>query len=246
MSKTQLALITGASRGIGMATAAYLARAGFEIIGTATGPTGIQAIEDALAATGRLRAALQLDVSNADSIARFFADLAQAELNPTVLVNNAGVTRDNLLLRMKDDEWETVISANLNAIFRLTRGCLKTMVKARYGRIINVTSVVGVSGNAGQSNYAAAKAGVIGFTKSLAQEVASRGITVNAVAPGFIDTDMTGKLTDQQKEGALAQIPTKRMGHPDEIAAAIGFLASSEAAYITGETIHVNGGMYMV
>jgi len=239
LSKTQLALITGASRGIGMATAAYLARAGFEIIGTATGPTGIQAIEDALAATGRLRAALQLDVSNADSIARFFADLAQAELNPTVLVNNAGVTRDNLLLRMKDDEWETVISANLNAIFRLTRGCLKTMVKARYGRIINVTSVVGVSGNAGQSNYAA-------FTKSLAQEVASRGITVNAVAPGFIDTDMTGKLTDQQKEGALAQIPTKRMGHPDEIAAAIGFLASSEAAYITGETIHVNGGMYMV
>lgn len=245
MSEERVALVTGASRGIGLATAQFLANSGFGIVGTATATPGIQAIEDALGPSNTLRAALQLDVTSSASIDAFFAALDAASLHPAVLVNNAGVTRDNLLLRMKDDEWNTVINANLTAVFALTRRCIKAMVKARYGRIINITSVVGVAGNAGQSNYAAAKAGVIGFTKSLAQEVASRGITVNAVAPGFIDTDMTKKLTEQQKAGALAQIPVGRMGEAREIAAAVCFLASPEAAYITGETIHVNGGMYM-
>ncbi len=245
MSDKRIALVTGASRGIGHATAVMLAENGFDIVATATAPAGIERIQAELGASGALRAAVELDVTEPTSVAAFFAALDALEAAPLVVVNNAGVTRDNLLLRMKDDEWNTVIAANLTAVFALTRHFLKGMVKARYGRIINVTSVVGISGNAGQANYAAAKAGVIGFTKSLAQEVASRGITVNAVAPGFIDTDMTRKLNDQQKAGALQQIPMGRMGAAEEIAAAIAFLASDQAAYITGETIHVNGGMYM-
>lgn len=245
MSEKNIALVTGASRGIGLAIARALAAQGFDIVGTATGDAGIEAIEQALAPSGALRAALKLDVTDKASLAAFFEALEAASLAPLVLINNAGVTRDNLLLRMKDEEWETVMAANLDAVFALTRRLLRPMVKARYGRIVNVTSVVGVSGNAGQSNYAAAKAGVIGFTKSLAQEIANRGITVNAVAPGFIDTDMTRKLNEDQKSGALTRIPMGRMGTADEIAATVAFLVSDGAAYITGETIHVNGGMYM-
>lgn len=245
MTGKHVALVTGASRGIGLAIAAVLADAGFDIVGTATGPNGLAAIESALGASGALKAALQLDVMDPASIERLFASLDARQLSPLVLVNNAGVTRDNLLLRMKDEEWNSVLAANLNAVFSLCRRSVKAMVKARYGRIINVTSVVAVSGNAGQSNYAAAKAGVIGFTKSLAQEVASRGITVNGVAPGLIDTDMTRKLTELQRTAALAQVPMGRMGTAKEVAAVVGFLASAAAGYITGATIHVNGGMYM-
>ncbi|MEQ8660680.1 MAG: 3-oxoacyl-ACP reductase FabG [Gammaproteobacteria bacterium] len=245
MSEQKLALVTGASRGIGLAVAQALAATGYGVIGTATGASGVAAIEQALGASGALRAALALDVTDKASMEAFFATLERDGLDPLVLVNNAGVTRDNLLLRMKDDEWDTVMAANLDAVFALSRRALRAMVKARYGRIVSITSVVGVSGNAGQANYAAAKAGVIGFTKSLAQEVASRGITINAVAPGFIDTDMTRKLTDEQKRGALARVPMGRMGTAEEIAATVAFLVSDGAAYITGETIHVNGGMYM-
>ena len=245
MNARRLAIVTGASRGIGLAIARALADDGFDIVGTATGPSGITAIEQALGATGALRAALVLDVTDSTSIDAFFAALDGADLVPLVLVNNAGVTRDNLLLRMKDEEWDTVIAANLSAVFALTRRVLRGMVKARYGRIVNITSVVGAAGNAGQANYAAAKAGVVGFTKSLAQEIASRGITVNAVAPGFIATDMTAKLNDEQKAGALARVPMGRMGSAEEIAATVAFLISDRAAYITGETVHVNGGMYM-
>jgi 3-oxoacyl-[acyl-carrier protein] reductase len=188
---------------------------------------------------------LVLNVSNKADIEKFLKQLTEKELSPSILINNAGITRDNLLLRMKDDEWNDVINANLNSIFLLTKGLIKPMVKARFGRIISVTSVVGGAGNAGQSNYSAAKAGVIGFTKSLAREVAKRGITVNAVSPGFINTDMTKKLTDSQKEATLSQIPLGRVGEASEIAAAVCFLASNEAGYITGETLNVNGGMQM-
>lgn len=245
MTTRRLAIVTGASRGIGLAIARTLADDGFDIIGTATGASGLGAIEDALGGSGALRAAHRLDVTDRVSIDDFFSALERDELVPQILINNAGLTRDNLMLRMKDDEWETVINANLNAVFALTRRVLRGMVKARYGRIISITSVVGASGNAGQANYAAAKAGVVGFTKSLAQEIANRGITVNAVAPGFIDTDMTAKLSDDQKAAVLARVPMGRMGSAEEIASVVAFLASDRAAYVTGETIHVNGGMYM-
>ncbi len=246
MSEKRIALITGASRGIGLAIAKMLAQAGFGVIGTATGQTGIESIENALGSGGELIAALPLDVSSAASLDAFFAELEERAQQPTVVVNNAGITRDNLLLRMKDEEWDAVIAANLGSVFTLCRRFVRPMLKARYGRIINITSVIGVVGNAGQSNYAAAKAGIVGFTKSLAQEVASRGITVNAVAPGLIDTDMTRGLTDEQKERAIDRIPMGRMGTADEIAAVVAFLASDGASYINGETIHVNGGMHMV
>ena len=246
MSEQQIAVVTGASRGIGLAIAKMLGQAGFGIVGTATGATGLEAIENALSRTSNLVAALPLDVLNAASLDAFFAELDGRGLQPLVVVNNAGVTRDNLLLRMKDDEWNTVIAANLGSVFNLCKRFVRPMLKARYGRIINITSVVGVAGNAGQSNYAAAKAGIIGFTKSLAQEVANRGITVNAVAPGLIDTDMTRSLKDEHKAQAVARIPMGRMGTPDEIAAVVAFLASTGASYINGETIHVNGGMHMV
>ena len=245
MTDKQLALVTGASRGIGLAIAEQLARDGFELVGTATSATGLAAIEQALGGTGALRACLELDVLSRASIDAFFAALDERGLVPSVLVNNAGITRDNLLLRMKDEEWDQVIAANLSAVFSLSRRLVRPMLKARHGRIINITSVIGAAGNAGQANYAAAKAGVVGFTKSLALEVANRNITVNAVAPGLIDTDMTRKLTDAQRDAALAQIPVGRMGSAAEVAAVVGFLASPLAAYVTGETIHVNGGMYM-
>lgn len=245
MSTKHIALVTGASRGIGLAIAQQLANDGFDIVGTATSSTGLEAIEHGLAASGALRASLLLDVLDRGSIEAFCATLEERRLSPAVLVNNAGITRDNLLLRMKDDEWDAVIAANLSAVFSLCRRCVRTMLKARFGRIINITSVIGAAGNAGQANYAAAKAGVAGFTKSLALEVASRNITVNAVAPGLIDTDMTRKLTTQQRDAALGQIPMGRMGSAAEVAGVVGFLASPLAAYVTGETIHVNGGMYM-
>ncbi len=245
MSSKHIALVTGASRGIGLAIAQQLASDGFEIVGTATSSTGLAAIEAALGASGALRACLELNVLERASIEAFFTALDERQLNPAVLVNNAGITRDNLLLRMKDDEWDAVIAANLSAVFSLSRRCVRTMLKARFGRIINITSVIGAAGNAGQANYAAAKAGVVGFTKSMALEVASRNITVNAVAPGLIDTDMTRKLTDNQRDAALGQIPMGRMGSAAEVAAVVSFLASPLAGYITGETIHVNGGMYM-
>ena len=245
MTSRQIAMITGASRGIGLAIAQQLANDGFDIIGTATSSIGAEALEKALGASGALRASLTLDVLDRSSIEALFVALDERQLSPAVLVNNAGITHDNLLLRMKDEEWDRVIAANLTAVFALSRRCVRAMLKARFGRIINITSVVGTAGNAGQSNYAAAKAGVVGFTKSLALEVASRNITVNAVAPGLIDTDMTRKLTDAQREAAIGQIPMSRMGLATEVAAVVGFLASPLAAYVTGETVHVNGGMYM-
>ena len=239
------AVVTGASRGIGLAIAQSLCSENINVIGTATADAGLESIGHALEPTGHLTAALKLDVSSKESLDDFTAQLNERGLKPLILVNNAGITRDNLLLRMKDDEWNAVINANLGAVYQLSKRLIRNMLKARYGRIVNLTSVVGVAGNAGQANYAAAKAGIIGFTKSLAQEVATRGLTVNAVAPGFINTDMTNALADAQKEAMLARIPMHRIGEANEIAAAVSFLASPAAAYITGETLHVNGGMYM-
>jgi len=239
------AVVTGASRGIGQAIALALADAGYTVVGTATGDKGINSIETTLCAKYPDAAALTLDVTSDASIDQFITELDERGLKPHVLVNNAGITRDNLLLRMKDDEWNDVIATNLTAVFKLSKRVIRSMVKARAGRIINIGSVVGASGNPGQSNYAAAKAGMIGFTKSLAGEIASRGITVNAIAPGFIDTDMTRGLAPAHREQMLAKIPAARLGTPAEIAAAVVFLASDPAAYITGETLHINGGMYM-
>ena len=243
MTDKLTAVVTGASRGIGLAIAESLSDAGYQVIGTATGETGLGKIKSAL---GGKHHALQLDVTSDESIAGFMDALKQHELAPGVLVNNAGITRDNLLLRMKDDEWNDVINANLSSIFKMSKQFLRAMVKARWGRIVNITSVVGTSGNPGQANYAAAKAGTTGFTKSLAREVANRGITVNAVAPGFIDTDMTRALTDEQREAMLAQIPAGRLGSGADVASAVLFLISDGGAYISGEAIHVNGGMLMV
>ncbi len=238
-----IALVTGASRGIGRAIAVALAQAGAKVIGTATSEAGAAAISAELAALGGRGA--MLDVADAASVAALFAQLDAASEMPSILVNNAAITRDTLVLRMKEDDWDAVIDTNLSANFRITKACLKAMMKARRGRIINISSVVGLMGNAGQVNYSAAKAGVLGLTKSLAREVASRNITVNAVAPGFIDTDMTRGLPEEHKQGLLAQIPAGRLGAPEDIAQAVLFLASPAAGYITGQTISVNGGMLM-
>lgn len=238
----KVALVTGASRGIGRAIAEQLAALGAKVIGTATSEKGAQAISDYLGA-GQ---GLVLDVANPESIDQCLETIKNQFGDIDILVNNAGITRDNLLMRMKDDEWFDIMQTNLTSVFRLSKAVLRSMMKKRFGRIITIGSVVGSMGNAGQTNYAAAKAGVLGFTKSLAKEVASRGITVNAVAPGFIDTDMTKELSDEQKEAIFSQVPANRLGQPEEIAATVAFLASNQAAYITGETIHVNGGMYMV
>jgi len=245
MSQARVVLVTGASRGIGQAIAQAFARTGDTVIGTATSASGAAAIAADLAALGDGHHGLALDVASAESREAFFANLQTAGLQPSVLVNNAGITRDNLLMRMKDDEWEQVIETNLTGAFRLSRHFIRGMLKARHGRIINIGSVVGASGNPGQANYAAAKAGLSGFTRALAQEVANRQVTVNAVAPGMIDTDMTRALTDAQRDQILARIPAGRLGQVDEIASLVVFLASDGAGYITGETIHVNGGMYM-
>ncbi|MGC8517333.1 MAG: 3-oxoacyl-ACP reductase FabG [Steroidobacteraceae bacterium] len=245
MLNNDIALVTGASRGIGREIALTLARAGARVIGTATSLGGAEAIGAALLeAGGRGRGAV-LDVSDPSSIDALLADLDAAGELPTILVNNAAITRDGLLVRMKSEDWDAVISTNLSAVFRLSKACLRHMMKERRGRIVNLTSVVGLTGNPGQTNYAAAKAGLLGFTKSLAQEVASRGITVNAVAPGFIDTDMTRTLPEAQRAALLQRIPAGRLGSPSDVAAAVLFLASAQAGYITGETLHVNGGMYM-
>jgi 3-oxoacyl-[acyl-carrier protein] reductase len=239
----KIALVTGASRGIGRAIAELLVERGATVIGTATSENGAAAISDYLGENGK---GMALNVTQLESIESVIKSINDEFGGLDILVNNAGITRDNLLMRMKDDEWTDIIDTNLSSIFRLSKTVLRGMMKKRNGRIINVGSVVGTMGNAGQTNYAAAKAGVIGFTKSMAREVASRGVTVNTVAPGFIETDMTKALNDEQRAATLAQVPAGRLGDPREIASAVAFLASPEAAYITGETLHVNGGMYMV
>jgi 3-oxoacyl-[acyl-carrier protein] reductase len=239
----KIVLVTGASRGIGRAIAEHFAALGATVLGTATSENGATAISDYLGEAGK---GFVLNVTDNDSIAKLFDDIKNQYGAVDVLVNNAGITRDNLLMRMKDDEWNDIIETNLTPIFKMSKAAIRSMMKKRQGRIINVGSVVGTMGNAGQANYAAAKAGVIGFTKSLAREVASRGITVNTVAPGFIETDMTKALTDEQRASTLSAVPAGRLGDPKEIAATVAFLASDGAAYINGETIHVNGGMYMV
>ncbi|WP_372523752.1 3-oxoacyl-ACP reductase FabG [Sulfuricaulis sp.] len=243
--KAQIALVTGASRGIGQAIALELGRQGAQVIGTATSADGAEKISQALKQNNVAGRGIVLDVNSTDSITAALSELEKSNTTPTILVNNAGITRDNLLLRMTEEEWDAILDTNLKSVYRMTKVCLRAMTKARWGRIISISSVVGAMGNAGQVNYAAAKAGLIGFTKALAREVGSRNITVNAVAPGFIDTDMTRKLPDAQKEVLLKQIPLGRLGLVEEVASAVAFLASPQAGYITGTTLHVNGGMYM-
>ena len=242
----QLALVTGASRGIGAAIAARLGAAGAEVIGTATTADGAEAIAASFDKAGINGSGIVLDLADPESIADAIDGLGASSRSISILVNNAGITRDNLLLRMKPDEWNDVLQTNLSGLFYMCKACLRGMIKARSGRIINIASVIGVTGNAGQSNYAAAKAGIIGFSKSLAREVASRDITVNVVAPGLIKTAMTDQLGDEQQQAMVEQIPLGRIGEPGDVAAAVLFLASSAGSYITGETIHVNGGMYMI
>lgn len=241
----QVALVTGASRGIGRAIAEGLGAAKATVIGTATTEAGAQAITDYFAEIGVTGEGMMLDVTDSQAIAETLKMINKNHGAVEILINNAGITRDNLLMRMKDDEWDQIIDTNLTSVYRMSKACLRGMMKAKKGRIISIASVVGSSGNAGQANYSAAKAGLIGFSKSLAREIGSRGITVNVVAPGFIDTDMTRDLPEAQRNGLLTQIPLKRLGQPEEIAAPVLFLASGMGAYITGETIHVNGGMYM-
>ncbi|MFC3914179.1 3-oxoacyl-ACP reductase FabG [Pseudaeromonas sharmana] len=239
----KVVLVTGASRGIGRAIAESFVARGAKVVGTATSTSGAEAISGYLGDAG---CGLVLNVTSQESIDALFAEIKAKYGEVDILINNAGITRDNLLMRMKDDEWNDIIETNLSSVYRLSKPVLRSMMKKRFGRIISIGSVVGIMGNAGQTNYAAAKAGLVGFTKSLAREVASRGITVNAVAPGFIETDMTHALNDEQRNGILSQVPANRLGDPKEIAAAVVFLASDDAGYITGETLHVNGGMYMV
>lgn len=241
----QIALVTGSSRGIGETIALELAKAGAIVAGTATTQEGAEKITGLFKQHNLSGKGFVLNLTHHESIEECFSGVKELFGSPTILINNAGITRDNLLLRMKDEEWDLVIDTNLSAVFRLTKLCLKDMLKARYGRIIAISSVVGAMGNPGQTNYAAAKAGVIGFSKSLAQEVASRSITVNVIAPGFIETDMTHALNDSQKAAIINKIPSDRLGQPIDIANACIFLASPQAAYITGQTLHVNGGMYM-
>jgi 3-oxoacyl-[acyl-carrier protein] reductase len=245
MLENQVALVTGASRGIGNAIALALGGAGARVIGTATSAEGAAKVAESLASHGYNGRGALLDAADPASIDALMQQLEQANELPTILVNNAAITRDTLLLRMKPEDWDAVIATNLTAVYRLCRACVRNMMKERRGRIVNLTSVVGLTGNPGQANYAAAKAGILGFSKSLARELGSRGITVNAVAPGFIDTDMTRALSEQQRAALLSQIPAGRLGTPAEVAAAVLFLVSPQSAYITGETLHVNGGMYM-
>lgn len=241
----KVALVTGASRGIGRAIALNLGGSGATVVGTATTDSGAQAISDYLSEAGINGGGFALNVTDVEQVQAVIADITEKFGAPVIVVNNAGITRDNIMLRMKSDEWDSVIDTNLNAVYRVVKACLKGMTKARWGRIINISSVVGAMGNAGQANYAATKAGVAGFGRAMARELGSRSITVNTVAPGFIDTDMTSGLPEAQREALLTQIPLARLGQPEEIAAVVGFLAGDAGAYITGETIHVNGGMYM-
>jgi 3-oxoacyl-[acyl-carrier protein] reductase len=246
MLQGQIALVTGASRGIGQAIALALGNAGATVVGTATSDQGAQAISDYLGAAGIKGSGMKLNVTDAAEVDSVIAAISAQYGDIGILVNNAGITRDNLLMRMKDADWNTILDTNLGSVYRMSKACLRAMTKARRGRIINIASVVAVMGNAGQTNYAAAKAGMIGFSKSLAREVGSRGITVNCVAPGLIDTDMTRALDEVQQKQILSGIPLGRWGSVEEVAATVVFLASPGAAYITGETIHVNGGMWMV
>ena len=241
----QVALVTGATRGIGRAIALALGRDGATVVGTATSDAGAAAIDAALKETAVPGTGIRLDVTDAAAVDAALADIETRFGPVAILVNNAGITRDNLLVRMKDDEWDAIMATNLKPAFRLAKACLRGMMKARRGRIVQIGSVVGSSGNPGQANYAAAKAALVGFTKSLAQEVGSRAITVNCVAPGFVDTDMTKALPEAQREALMAKIPLGRLGSPEDIAEAVAFLAGPRAAYITGVTLHVNGGMYM-
>jgi len=243
--KGQIALVTGASRGIGQAIAVELGRQGAQVVGTSTSQAGAAKITAALKENNISGQGEILDVNSAESVTAALSCVEKSIGAPTILVNNAGITRDNLLLRMTEDEWDEILNTNLKSAYRMTKACLRAMTKARWGRIINISSVVGATGNAGQANYAASKAGLIGFTMSLAREVGSRNITVNAVAPGFIDTDMTRQLTETQKAALLNQIPLGRLGQVEEVAHAVAFLASPQAGYITGMTLHINGGMYM-
>ena len=242
----ELAFVTGASRGIGRAIALELGRRGARVIGTATSAAGAQSISESLAGAGLQGRGVVLDVADAGSVEACLKAVEAQDGTPSILVNNAGVTRDGLLLRMSAEDWQVVIDTDLSAVYRTCKAVMRGMMKARRGRIINIASVVGVMGNAGQANYAAAKAGMIGFSKSLAREVGSRGITVNVVAPGFIVTDMTDALGEAAREGLLGQVPLGKLGAPEDIAHAVAFLASPQAGYITGETLHVNGGMYMI
>jgi 3-oxoacyl-[acyl-carrier protein] reductase len=243
----KVALVTGASRGIGKAIAEQLQSLGATVIGTATSESGAENISQYLSQNAENPGVgLVLNVTSDESIATLFDTIKSNHGSVDILVNNAGITRDNLFMRMKDDEWNDILDTNLTSVFKVSKAAIRPMMKKKAGRIINIGSVVGSMGNAGQVNYSTAKAGLLGFTKSLAREIASRGITVNTIAPGFIDTDMTKTLTDEQKEGIFSQVPTNRLGKPEEIASTVAFLASHCAAYITGETIHVNGGMYMV
>lgn len=243
--RNDIALVTGASRGIGTAIALELGRLGAKVIGSATSSDGAEKINKLLKENNIAGKGVVLDVTRQASIDQVLDELEKSDGAPTILVNNAGITRDNLLMRMKDAEWDAIMETNLKSLYRMSKACVRSMVKARRGRIINIGSVVGATGNAGQTNYAAAKAGVTGFTRVLARELGGRNITVNAVAPGFVDTDMTRALPEAQREGLLQQIPLNRLGRPEEIAYAVAFLASPQAAYITGMTLHVNGGMYM-
>ncbi len=241
----QIALVTGASRGIGQAIAYELGQQGATVIGTATSEAGANAIGDSLKKAGIEGAGMVLDVSQPESIDALMSAMKKDFAPPSILINNAGITRDNLLVRMKEEEWDAVINTNLGSIFRLSKACLRSMMKAKHGRIVSIASVVGATGNPGQANYAAAKAGLVGFSKSLAQEIGSRGITVNVIAPGFIDTDMTRGLPDDQRQALIDKIPVGRLGQVSDIAKATAFLCSDDAGYITGETMHINGGMYM-
>ncbi len=245
MPQQKIALVTGASRGLGLASALALGRLGATVIGTATSVGGAAGIAEQLQQAGVAGTGLTMDVTSPDSVAAAIATIQKDYGEIAILVNNAGVTKDDLLMRMKDADWDEVIDTDLTSVFRLSRAVLRSMMKARYGRIINISSVVGVMGNAGQTNYAAAKAGMIGFSKSLAREVGSRNITVNCVAPGFIDTDMTRALPEAARAALLEHVPLGRLGQVDDIAHAVSFLASSQAGYITGATLHVNGGMHM-
>jgi len=241
----QVALVTGASRGIGQSIALKLGKMGAYVIGTATSDNGAAKISAYMSEAGINGEGMNLNVTDGDAVLATIKHIADEHGAVTLLVNNAGITRDNLLMRMKEEEWSAIMDTNLTSIYRVSKACLRGMMKARTGRIISITSVVGAMGNPGQSNYAAAKAGVMGFSKALAREVASRGITVNTVAPGFIDTDMTKALPDEQKDALKTQIPLGALGQPEDLANAVGFLASEDASYITGQTLHVNGGMYM-
>lgn len=241
----KVALVTGASRGIGKAIACELGKVGAIVIGTATSESGAENISKYLAAEGIQGKGVMLNVQDTTTIPSLLDAISEEFSAPAILVNNAGITRDNLFLRMKEDEWTDVINTNLNAIYYLSKACIKAMTKARWGRIINISSVVGTMGNPGQANYAASKAGIEGFTRALGKEIAARNITVNSIAPGFIETDMTKALSEDQRDAAVANVPAKRFGQPEDIATAAAFLASEKAGYITGITLHVNGGMYM-